>query len=88
MGPATRTGCGETCSNINIPCRGCFGPVEGVKDAGAKYVSALASIIDAEDEKDVKRIVDKVNDEVGYLYRFSVPASILRKRRVSEVEEQ
>jgi len=32
--------------------------------------------------------VDKVNDEVGYLYRFSVPASILRKRRASEVEEQ
>jgi len=88
MGPATRTGCGETCININIPCRGCFGPVEGVKDAGARYISALASIIDAEDEKDVKRIVDKINDEVGYLYRFSVPSSILRKRRVSEVEEQ
>jgi F420-non-reducing hydrogenase small subunit len=88
MGPATRTGCGETCININVPCRGCFGPVEGVADAGAKFVSALASIIDAEDEKDVKRIVDEVNDEVGYLYRFSVPASILRKRRASEVEEQ
>jgi len=88
MGPATRTGCGETCININIPCRGCFGPVEGVRDAGAKYISALASMIDAEEEKDVKRILDKMNDEVGYLYRFSVPASILRKRRVSEVEEQ
>jgi F420-non-reducing hydrogenase small subunit len=62
--------------------------VEGVADAGAKFVSALASIIDAEDEKDVKRIVDEVNDEVGYLYRFSVPSSILRKRRASEVEEQ
>ena len=88
MGPATRTGCGETCININVPCRGCFGPVEGVRDAGAKYISALASMIDAEEEKDVKRILDKMNDEVGYLYRFSVPASILRKRRVSEVEEQ
>lgn len=88
MGPATRTGCGETCISINLPCRGCFGPVEGVADAGAKFVSALASIIDAEDEKDVKRIVDELNDEVGYLYRFSVPSSILRKRRASEVEEQ
>jgi F420-non-reducing hydrogenase small subunit len=88
MGPATRTGCGETCININIPCRGCFGPVEGVKDAGAKYISALASIIDAEDEKDVRQFVDKLNDEVGYLYRFSVPSSILRKKRVTEVEEQ
>ncbi|MDM8000508.1 MAG: oxidoreductase [Dehalococcoidia bacterium] len=87
MGIATRTGCGETCININIPCRGCFGPVEGVKDSGAKYVSALASIIDAEEEKEVRRIVDKVCDEVGYLYRFSVPASILRKRRASEIEE-
>lgn len=38
-GPATRDGCGESCMNINLPCRGCFGPVEGVEDSGAKLVS-------------------------------------------------
>ncbi len=81
LGPATRTGCGESCININIPCRGCFGPVEGVEDSGAKFLSALASIIDAEDDNEVRRIVDKVDDEIGYLYRFSLPVSILKRKR-------
>ena len=80
MGPATRTGCGESCININIPCRGCFGPVEGVQDAGAKYVSALASMIDAEDEAEVNRTIAQIYDTVGYLYRFSTPVSILDKK--------
>lgn len=87
LGPATRTGCGETCININLPCRGCFGPVEGVVDSGAKFVSAIASIIDAENEKDMERIVDSIGDAIGYLYRFSLPTSILRRKRVTEVEE-
>jgi len=87
LGPATRTGCGETCININLPCRGCFGPVEGVVDSGAKFVSAIASIIDAEDERDLERLVGKMDDAIGYLYRFSLPTSILRKKRHIEVEE-
>src|SRR4030042_3218814 len=77
LGPATRSGCGEACININMPCRGCFGPVEGVPDSGAKFISALASIIDAEDESETRRIVGQIDDLVGYLYRFSLPPSIL-----------
>ena len=84
LGPATRTGCGEACININIPCRGCFGPVEGVVDGGTKFISSLASILDAEDEEEVKRVVDTIDDLAGYLYRFSLPASLLRRRRVGE----
>jgi len=82
LGPATRSGCGETCLNINIPCRGCFGPVEGVEDSGAKFVSALAAIIDAEKEDDIRRVMNGIDDPVGYLYRFTMPASLLRKKRV------
>jgi F420-non-reducing hydrogenase small subunit len=81
LGPATRDGCGESCININIPCRGCFGPVEGVADSGAKFVSALASVLDAQSDEDIARIVDQIIDPVGYLYRFSLPASTLRKKR-------
>ena len=81
MGPATRDGCGESCLNINIPCRGCFGPVEGVEDSGAKFVSALASILDVQSDKDISRMVEQVIDPVGYLYRFSLPSSTLRKKR-------
>jgi F420-non-reducing hydrogenase small subunit len=80
LGPVTRGGCGESCIDINIPCRGCFGPVEGVADGGAKFVSALASILDVQGEEDVAAIVDKIVDPVGYMYRFSLPTSIFRGR--------
>jgi len=81
LGPATRDGCGESCININIPCRGCFGPVEGVTDSGAKYISALASIIDVQTDADMTRVTDQIMDLAGYLYRFSLPTSILKKKR-------
>ncbi len=84
LGPATRDGCGEACMNINIPCRGCFGPVEGVEDSGAKFVSTMASILDAESDEEVATIVNQFIDPVGYLYRFSLPASILQKKRVQK----
>jgi F420-non-reducing hydrogenase small subunit len=81
LGPATRGGCGESCISINIPCRGCFGPVEGVVDSGAKFLSALASIIDAEDDEDMKKVIDSIDDPAGYFYRFSLPVSLLRGKR-------
>ncbi len=84
LGPATRDGCGEACMNINMPCRGCFGPVEGVQDAGAKFIAALASILDAESDEDITRIVNQFIDPVGYLYRFSLPASMLKKKRAEK----
>jgi F420-non-reducing hydrogenase small subunit len=80
LGPATRDGCGEACMNINIPCRGCFGSVEGVADSGAKFVSALASILDVQSDEDIERITNEIMDPVGYSYRFSLPASILQRK--------
>jgi len=70
--------------NINLPCRGCFGPVEGVEDAGAKFISAMASILDAESDEEIATTADQFVDPVGYLYRFSLPASILQKARVEK----
>jgi F420-non-reducing hydrogenase small subunit len=81
MGPATRSGCGEVCMGINIPCRGCFGPVEGVADMGSKYLSALASLIDAENEGKAEKIIDQLVDPAGYVYRFTTADSILQKKR-------
>ncbi len=80
LGPATRDGCGEACMNINIPCRGCFGPVEGVVDSGAKFVSALASILDVQSDEDIERIANEIMDPVGYSYRFALPSSILQRK--------
>jgi len=86
MGPATRTGCGERCIEANMPCRGCFGPTDQVYDQGAKFLSALASILDTDDEKEIEKIVDTIIDPAGTFYRFSLPSSILRRRRMEAVK--
>ncbi len=80
-GPATRGGCGEACIKINMPCRGCFGPVEGVADMGSKYLSAFASLIEASSVDDAKKVIDGFDDPVGYFYRFTTASSLLRKKR-------
>jgi F420-non-reducing hydrogenase small subunit len=77
LGPAVRSGCGETCIRINTPCRGCFGPVEGVEDAGAKFISSLASLISAEKEDESAKLIDTIADLTGTCYRFSTPAATL-----------
>ena len=87
LGPATRSGCGETCIKANMPCRGCFGPVDGVVDQGTKALSMIASILgiaeeDKMTEEDVKKLIDGIADPAGTFYRFSLPASLLRRRRM------
>jgi len=81
VGPATRDGCGERCINANMPCRGCFGPVSRVDDQGAAFLSSLASIIDANDEDEIKKITDSIADPAGIFYFYSLPASMLRRKR-------
>lgn len=80
-GPGTRAGCGEVCMKINLPCRGCFGPVEGVADMGAKNLSALATYISAKSEEDREKITNQIVDPTGYLYRFTTASSLLKKKR-------
>ena len=87
LGPATRSGCGERCIKANMPCRGCFGPIDGVVDQGAKGLSAIVSILGLEDEEkmteeDVQKLVAQIVDPAGTFYRFSLPASLLRRRRM------
>jgi len=86
MGPATRTGCGERCIEANMPCRGCFGPTDEVYDQGAKFLSAFASLLDTDDEKEIEKIVQTIDDPAGYFYRFSLPHSILRRRKMEAVK--
>jgi F420-non-reducing hydrogenase small subunit len=85
MGPATRGGCGERCIEGNMPCRGCMGPTDQVTDQGAKFLSAFASILDATEEKDVERLVDSIVDPAGTFYRFSLPSSILKRKKLEAV---
>ncbi len=80
MGPATRSGCGVRCIKGNSPCRGCYGPPEAALDPGAKMMSAIATMIDSNDEEEIQKIVDQVADPAGTFYRFSLPGSILRRK--------
>jgi len=82
LGPATRDGCGQRCINVNMPCRGCFGPVSRVIDQGAKFLSALSSIIDAKDEVEIRKVIDSIVDPAGIFYYYSLPSSMLRRKRL------
>lgn len=76
-GPATRAGCGLPCIKGNFPCRGCYGPPEGVVDQGAKLASALAALVDTDDPNLLERTLDTIVDPVGTFYRFSLADSLL-----------
>ncbi len=81
-GPATRGGCGARCIEANMPCRGCFGPPAEVLDQGAKLVSAIASIYQADSEEEIARMVEEIVDPAGTFYRFSLANSLMGRRRM------
>jgi len=83
-GPATRGGCGQRCLNANMPCRGCYGPAPGVADQGAKLISAISSVLDSEDPREIDRTLSKIGDPLGTFYRFSFPSSLMARARVQE----
>lgn len=81
-GIATRGGCGALCPQANMPCTGCYGPVEGVVDQGAHLLGAIASIIDSNDPDEIQKIVNDIVDPAGTFYRYSLPDSLLRRARI------
>jgi F420-non-reducing hydrogenase small subunit len=82
MGPATRSGCGHRCVEGNMPCRGCFGPMDDVFDQGAKFLSAFASILEPKDAAAIETLLNQIPDPAGTFYRYSLPTSLLRRRKV------
>jgi F420-non-reducing hydrogenase small subunit len=84
LGPATRGGCEAQCISANSPCTGCGGPCPRVTEQGAAMISALASILGVEEEKEKEfnpeKLIDQVKDPLGTFYRYSLPSSLLRRR--------
>lgn len=80
LGPATRGGCGVRCIQANIPCRGCYGPVEGVRDAGAAILGFLASLLEEASPEALESAVASLPDPAGLSYRYNLPSSPLGGR--------
>lgn len=86
-GPATRDGCGALCPAASAPCIGCYGPADGVTDAGARLLSAYASVVDATEADGIERILDGIVDPIGQFYRFGLATSLLRAGRAVPGED-
>jgi F420-non-reducing hydrogenase small subunit len=80
MGPVTRGGCGVRCVEGNAPCRGCYGPLDDVPDAGAKTLSVIASMLDGKEPGEIDQAIGSIVDPAGTFYRFSLPGSKLRRK--------
>jgi F420-non-reducing hydrogenase small subunit len=86
-GPATRSGCGEKCLHGNMPCTGCFGPLDNVRDQGAAMISAVASYMEGCTADEVRAVVETIADPAGTFYRYCVPASQLFRTGGKEGEQ-
>ena len=75
FGPVTQGDCGGSCLNVNIPCRGCGGPIPGIKDFGARCASMLASSM--ADDATTQKFMDKFNNMAKLFYRYSHTTSKL-----------
>jgi F420-non-reducing hydrogenase small subunit len=85
LGAATRAGCEAACIKGNMPCTGCSGPTSRVKDHGGKILSSLSSLIDSKDEGEIDKILAGIPDPVGTFYRYGLPASLLRRKKLNWV---
>jgi F420-non-reducing hydrogenase small subunit len=83
-GSVTRTGCGVRCPDSGMPCRGCYGPPPNVRDQGAKFISAISSIVESRDADEIERVLGEIPDVMGYAYRFGLPASTLQRSTRSQ----
>jgi F420-non-reducing hydrogenase small subunit len=80
MGPATRQGCGAQCLAGNMPCTGCFGGTDRVKDQGAKILSSLCANLGPKEEAGINQVLAGIPDPVGTFYRYGLARSLLRRK--------
>jgi len=92
MGPATRSGCGAQCINVDMPCTGCGGKAPNVPEQGAAMISALASILGYDGvegkstytKKEIEDLINQIKDPTGTFYMYSLPSSILKRKVVKK----
>jgi F420-non-reducing hydrogenase small subunit len=83
LGPATRGACEAKCIDANMPCTGCGGILPGAMEQGSAMVSALATVMGLENEKDAdfdfEGMLAKLKDPVGTFYKYSLPSRIINR---------
>jgi len=83
MGPVTRGGCDALCIKGGMPCTGCFGPLDDVKDYGGRGIAFLSSIIRGEKEEEIESVLEKIPDPMIF-YLYSLPKSLIWRRAMRE----
>ncbi len=81
-GPATHAGCGALCVGANMPCRGCYGPPDGVADQGAALLDAIVASFDGQSDAEIRQVLSTIVDPVGTFYRFGLGSSFLHKLKM------
>jgi len=77
LGPVTQGDCNASCLKVNVPCRGCGGPLPGLTDFGARAISSLASILD---DDAVEQLLKKYPTFTKLLYLYSLPTALINKK--------
>jgi len=73
LGPVTLGDCNAACIKVNVPCRGCGGPIPGVKDFGVKAMSTVATALQSVE------LLKKIPAPLHLFYRYSLPKSTVIK---------
>src|SRR5512133_2186208 len=79
LGPATRQGCQPGCIEAGMPCRGCFGPLDGVRDGGAAMLSAFGTLLGG-GEAEAKALAAALPDPAGTFWRYALAAGLVPPR--------
>lgn len=87
LGPVTRNGCEARCINANMPCRGCYGAPSHTVDQGAAMISAIGSLLGADNEDAARAMASGFVDPAGTVYRFSMAKSLLG-RYLADVDKK
>ncbi len=86
LGPITTAMCSKACLEANMPCRGCYPVQEGVHDRALKYMSALASLVEVDREKqysdeELYDLMSKIPDPVGTFNKFSLADGLINRKQ-------
>jgi F420-non-reducing hydrogenase small subunit len=63
-----------------MPCTGCFGGTDRIKDQGAKMLSSLCANVAPKEEAGITQVLAGIPDPVGTFYRYGLAKSLLRRK--------